>query len=49
MVAVPGEACMAADQVDDPARVADRPVGEEEQQPWVALVHGLPQDPAERR
>lgn len=46
---VPGMACMAADEVNDPACVADSPVGEQEEQPWVAPVHGLPQDPAERR
>lgn len=49
LVGVPGMACVAADQVDDPARVADGSIGEEEEQPWVAPVHGLSQDPAKRR
>ncbi len=39
---------MAADQLDDFARVADGPVGEQEEQAGVSAEHWLPQDPVER-
>ena len=39
---------MAADQLDNFARVADGPVGEQEEQPGVSAEHRLPQDPVER-
>lgn len=39
---------MAADQLDNFARVADGPVGEQEEQARVSAEHRLPQDPVER-
>lgn len=39
---------MAAHQLDNLARVADGPVGEQEEQAGVSGDHRLPQDPAER-
>ena len=39
---------MPAHQLDDFARVADGPVGEQEEQAGVSAGHRLPQDPAER-
>lgn len=38
---------MAADQLDDFARVVDGPVGEQEEQAGVSTEHRLPQDPLE--
>lgn len=38
---------MAADQLDNSARVADSPVCEQEEQPGVSTEHRLPQDPVE--
>lgn len=38
---------MAADQLDNFARVADSPVCQQEEQPGVSTEHRLPQDPVE--
>lgn len=42
-------ACVAADQLDNSARVTDGAVSEQEEQAWVSVEHRLPQDPVERR
>ncbi len=39
---------MAADHLDNFARVADGPIGEQEEQAGVTAEHGLSQDPLER-
>lgn len=46
---MPDVACMAADQLDNFARVADSAVSEKEEQAGVSAEHRLPQDPVERR
>ena len=48
MLSLPGVARVAAHQLDDLARVADRSVGQQEEQPGVSALHGLPQGPVER-
>ena len=45
---LPGVARVAAHQLDDPACVADGAVGQQEEQPGVAALQGLPQGPVER-
>ena len=46
---LPGEAGVAAQQLDDPPCVADSPVSEQEEQAGVTREQRLPQDPGERR
>ena len=45
----PAVASVSADQLDHFARVADGPVGEQEQQAGVSAARRLSQDPGERR
>lgn len=45
---LPDVAGMAANQLNNFARVADGTVGEQEEYARVSAEHGLPQDPAER-
>lgn len=45
---VPDVAGVAANQLNDFARVADGAVCEQEEEARVSAEHGLPQDPAER-
>jgi len=46
---LPDVSRVAAHQLDDAARVADRAVRQQEEQPRVAGAQGLPQRPVERR
>lgn len=45
---LPNVARVAAHHLDDPARVADGAVRQQEEQPGVSADHGLLQDPGER-
>lgn len=45
---LPDVACVAADQLNDPARVADGSVCEQKEQTGMSAEHRLPQDPVER-
>lgn len=45
---LPDVTSMAANQLNNFARVADSTVGEQEEQARVSAEHGLPQDPAQR-